>query len=55
MSDKGSAYRAAGVDIDAKYAAVGGSADVIRSTFTKGVLGDLGQFGGLFDLEQAGS
>ena len=50
MSNEGSAYRAAGVDIDAKYAAVGDSVAAIRSTFTPGVVGDVGQFGGLFDL-----
>jgi phosphoribosylformylglycinamidine cyclo-ligase len=50
LSKRGSAYRAAGVDIDAKYAAVGGSTEAIRSTYTPGVVGDVGLFGGLFDL-----
>jgi phosphoribosylformylglycinamidine cyclo-ligase len=50
LSDTGSAYGAAGVDIDAKYQAVGGSTDAIRSTYTPGVVGDVGLFGGLFDL-----
>jgi len=36
------------VDIDAKAAALAGARDAIRSTFTKGVLGDVGGFGGLF-------
>ena len=49
-----SAYRAAGVDIDAKYTAIGASREAIRSTFTAGVVGDIGAFGGLFDLEAAG-
>ena len=55
MSKKGSAYRDAGVDIDAKYRAVGGSTDAIRSTHTPGVVGDVGSFGGLFDLDAAGA
>jgi len=50
LSDTGSAYGAAGVDIDAKYQAVGGSTEAIRSTYTPGVVGDVGLFGGLFDL-----
>jgi phosphoribosylformylglycinamidine cyclo-ligase len=50
-----SAYRRAGVDIDLKYAAVSGAAATIRSTFTKGVLGDVGLFGGLFDPAAAGA
>jgi phosphoribosylformylglycinamidine cyclo-ligase len=50
LSDTGSAHGAAGVDIDAKYQAVGGSTDAIRSTYTPGVVGDVGLFGGLFDL-----
>ena len=52
---KGSAYRAAGVDIDKKYAAVGGSTEAIRSTYTDGVVGDVGLFGGLFDLSRVGA
>ncbi len=50
MTKQGSAYQAAGVDIDAKYAAVTGSTEAIRSTYTPGVVGDVGLFGGLFDL-----
>ena len=42
------AYSAAGVDIDAKMGAVSRARSVIRSTFTKGVVGDVGGFGGLF-------
>jgi phosphoribosylformylglycinamidine cyclo-ligase len=41
-------YAAAGVDIDAKAAALARASDTIRSTFTSGVLGDVGGFGGLF-------
>ena len=43
-----SRYAAAGVDIDKKAAALALARDAIRSTFTPGVLGDLGGFGGLF-------
>ena len=55
MSKQPSAYRDSGVDIDKKYAAVQSGLSAIRSTFTKGVLGDIGLFGGLFDLEAAGA
>ncbi|MEO0481860.1 MAG: phosphoribosylformylglycinamidine cyclo-ligase [Planctomycetota bacterium] len=49
------AYRRAGVDIDAKYRAVKDANEAIRSTFTEGVLGDVGSFGGLFDLGKVGA
>ena len=45
---KESRYASAGVDIDAKMNAIAASKDAIRSTFTPGVLGDVGGFGGLF-------
>jgi phosphoribosylformylglycinamidine cyclo-ligase len=45
---KDSRYAAAGVDIDAKTAALARARQAIRSTFTPGVLGDVGGFGGLF-------
>jgi phosphoribosylformylglycinamidine cyclo-ligase len=45
---KESRYSAAGVDIDAKAALLARARDTIRSTFTPGVLGDIGGFGGLF-------
>jgi phosphoribosylformylglycinamidine cyclo-ligase len=45
---KSSRYGAAGVDIDAKAAALSRAGAAIRSTFTSGVLGDIGGFGGLF-------
>ena len=41
-------YAASGVDIDAKMAAVARAKEAIRSTFTPGVVGDVGGFGGLF-------
>jgi phosphoribosylformylglycinamidine cyclo-ligase len=43
-----SRYADAGVDIDAKAAALARAKAAIRSTFTAGVLGDVGGFGGLF-------
>ena len=45
---KPTSYAAAGVDIDAKMAAVARAKEAIRSTFTAGVVGDVGGFGGLF-------
>jgi len=45
---KSSRYAAAGVDIDAKMRAIAASKEAIRSTFTAGVIGDVGSFGGLF-------
>ena len=48
------AYSAAGVDIDAKMGAVSKARSVIRSTFTKGVVGDVGGFGGLFRPDFSG-
>jgi len=54
VSEAQSAYRRAGVDIDKKYAAVTGAAEAIRNTYTSGVVGDVGAFGGLFDLDRAG-
>jgi len=54
VSEAPSAYRRAGVDIDKKYAAVTGATEAIRKTFTPGVMGDVGAFGGLFDPEKAG-
>lgn len=47
-------YRDAGVDIDKKYSAVDRATAAIRATFTPGVVGDIGSFGGLFDLARAG-
>ncbi len=45
---KDSRYADAGVDIDAKASALARARAAIRSTFTPGVLGDVGGFGGLF-------
>jgi phosphoribosylformylglycinamidine cyclo-ligase len=47
-------YREAGVDIPSKYEAVERAKEAIRGSFTPGVVGDVGSFGGLFDLAKAG-
>ncbi len=51
---KESRYAEAGVDIDAKAAALARAKAAIRSTFTPGVLGDVGGFGGLFQPDFSG-
>ena len=50
---KDSRYAAAGVDIDAKAAALARAKSAIRSTFNAQVLGDVGGFGGLFQPDFA--
>jgi phosphoribosylformylglycinamidine cyclo-ligase len=47
-------YRDAGVDIASKYEAVERATEAIRGTFTPGVVGDVGLFGGLFDPSKVG-
>ncbi len=49
-----SAYKDAGVDIDAQDEALAGIGALVRSTFTEGVLSELGAFGGLFQPEVEG-
>jgi phosphoribosylformylglycinamidine cyclo-ligase len=44
-------YKSAGVDIDAGNETVKRIRTLARSTFTSGVLSDIGSFGGLFQLE----
>lgn len=44
-------YAAAGVDIDAQDRALVGVKRLARSTFTSGVLSEIGAFGGLYSLE----
>lgn len=48
MPEAESAYRAAGVSIDAQDAALAEVKELVRSTVTAGVLSELGSFGGLF-------
>jgi phosphoribosylformylglycinamidine cyclo-ligase len=47
-------YKDAGVDIDAKEQVLERAKSAIRKSFTPGVLGDIGQFGGLFDPAKVG-
>ena len=49
-----SAYRAAGVDIDAQDKALGKVKKLVKSSFTKGVVSELGSFGGLFQPDLSG-
>ncbi len=49
-----SAYRAAGVDIDAGNRAVALMREAVRRTYTPAVLAGIGAFGGLFDLGALG-
>ena len=50
----GLSYADAGVSIDAQDEALAQSKAAIRESFTPGVVGDVGLFGGLFDLARAG-
>src|ERR1700678_4490979 len=50
MPEERITYRDAGVDIDAANEAVLRMREHIRSTFTPGVLNDVGSFGGMFAL-----
>lgn len=43
-------YKDSGVNIEAGYEAVKLMKEHVRSTYTKGVLGDIGSFGGFFEL-----
>lgn len=52
---QGLTYRSAGVDIDAKYAAVKGALPAIEKTRTPAVLGGIGGFGSLFHLAASGA
>ena len=45
---RGSAYAAAGVDIDAKMSGIAAIKKMVKTTATPGVLNDIGQFGGFF-------
>lgn len=54
MSTTPTRYAEAGVDIEKKYEAVERATAAIRRTFTPGVIGDVGLFGGLFDPARVG-
>ncbi len=51
---EGLTYKDAGVDIDAQDDALERAREAIRASFTPGVLGDVGLFGGLFDPAKVG-
>ncbi|HEY0781454.1 MAG TPA: phosphoribosylformylglycinamidine cyclo-ligase, partial [Thermoanaerobaculia bacterium] len=54
MSGPKSAYRDAGVDIDAQERGLAEVKKLAKQTFTRGVLSDIGSFGGLFRPDLAG-
>ena len=54
MPDQPITYRDAGVDIDEMNSAVLRMKEHVRSTFTPGVLSDLGSFGGIFAPDLSG-
>ena len=51
----GLTYKDAGVDIDAKMRAIQRLKGIAKGTHRAGVLGEIGSFGGLFDLAASGS
>lgn len=51
MADRAAAYTAAGVNIDAGNSLVSRIKSIVAETSIKGVLSDIGGFGGLFKLE----
>lgn len=51
MTDRAKAYTEAGVDIEAGNRFVSRIKDMVSSTFTGGVITDIGGFGGLFKLD----
>ncbi len=51
MADRAAAYKAAGVDIDAGNTLVSRIKSLVAGTYGKGVLSDIGGFGGLFKLD----
>jgi len=52
---EGLTYKDAGVDIDAQDEALARAKSAIRASFTPGVMGDVGLFGGLFDPAKVGA
>ena len=54
MKSESASYKAAGVDITAGYRAVELMKPHIARTLTAGVMGDIGGFGGLFELDVTG-
>ena len=54
MKSQSESYKAAGVDITAGYQAVELMKKHIAKTLTAGAVGDIGGFGGLFELDMTG-
>ena len=54
MTERPLTYKDAGVDIGAQDEALALAKEAIRASFTPGVLGDVGLFGGLFDPAKMG-
>ena len=54
QSGSGESYRAAGVDLDAGEEAVRRIGPLVRGTYRPEVIGDIGGFGGLFDIGRSG-
>ncbi len=52
MKSQSESYKAAGVDITAGYQAVELMKKHIAKTLTAGAVGDIGGFGGLFELDR---
>ncbi|MCH5188521.1 MAG: phosphoribosylformylglycinamidine cyclo-ligase, partial [Oscillospiraceae bacterium] len=53
MNDSHStSYKNAGVDVEAGYEAVRLMKADVKKTFIKGVMGDIGGFGGLFAIDK---
>jgi len=51
MADRADAYKRAGVDIEAGNTLVSRIKSLVSATYSKGVLSDIGGFGGLFKLD----
>ncbi len=51
MADRAEAYKRAGVDIEAGNSLVSRIKSLVSATYSKGVLSDIGGFGGLFKLD----
>ena len=45
-------YKDSGVDVERGYQAVKLMKEPVKSTYTKGVLGDIGSFGGFFQMPE---
>ena len=53
-NSRSDSYASAGVDVTAGYEVVDRIKPMVKSTYTKGVIGDLGGFGGIFEPDISG-